>query len=508
MAKGMSKQTRIELLTALRSRYGSSTKREKTRILDEVVSLLGCHRKHAIRLLRGGPASPATVARVGRRVYDEAVREALVVAWEASDRLCGKRLVRVLATLVESLESHGRLSLDAGVRERLLDASPSTIDRLLSPVRSAAAGRKKRRRTPTKPSREVPTRTFADWNDPRPGHLEIDLVAHCGSSASGSFVHSLVATDVHSGWTEAVALLAREESLVVEGLEVIRARLPVPMLGIDTDNDSAFINDTLLSYSESRGLEFTRSRPYRKNDQAWVEQKNGAVIRRFAGHARRCGAVAGRTLASLYESALPFVNFFQPSFRLREKTRVGSRVRKSYFDPATPCERLLTHESVAEERKAALRRTRADLDPVALLHRVREAQSALAALDSGESCSAPERRSLDQFLAALPHLWRSGDPRPTHRGTAEKPRHWRTRRDPFEGVWSTVLSWLQDAPDATAKSLFERLRRDHPGKFSSGQLRTLQRRVREWRHVMARELVHSCIPASDPPANDEPARSA
>ena len=490
----ISKQTRTELIEALRKRYRKSLKREKSRILDEFVAVAGCHRKHAIRLLRsGGPVLSDSPA-VGRQVYDGAVREALIVIWEASDRICGKRLKAILPDLVDAMERHGHIDLDPSIRTRLLSASAATIDRLLAPIRSKARGRKKRR-TSTKASKQVPIRTFSDWNDPTPGYLEVDFVAHCGGSMGGALIHSLVATDVCSGWVEAVPLLAREQSLVTEGLEVIRSQIPIRVLGIDCDNDSAFINDTLLSYCEQQQIEFTRSRAYRKNDQAWIEQKNGAVIRRFVGYERFSGVVAGQLLAQLFHTMRLYVNYFQPSFKLREKRREGAKVWKSYFKPATPCDRLLEHPSVDEEMKTALRSERAQLDPLQLLHRIRDSQAALAALVSADPGTGPGRESLDQFLAQLPRLWRSGEARPTHRRATATARHWRTRKDPFETVWCDILLWLQEDPDAPAKSLFERLKQEHPGRFCDGQLRTLQRRVREWRHVMARELVFGGLDA-------------
>ncbi len=234
----ISKPTRAELLEALRQRYHQAPKAEKTKVLDEFVAVAGCHRKHAIRLLTAPhPTSPTAFA-VSRRTYDEAVREALIVLWEAADRICGKRLKAVLPDLVASLEQHGHLALDPTVRQRLLAASAATIDRLLASVRGVASGRKRRKKA-TKPSQQVPIRTFADWNEPQPGYLEIDFVSHGGSSMQGAFLWSLVATDVCSGWTEVVPLLAREQSLVTEGLEVIRRQFPVPVLGIDSDNDGA-----------------------------------------------------------------------------------------------------------------------------------------------------------------------------------------------------------------------------------------------------------------------------
>lgn len=490
MRTKISQQTKHELLEALRDRYRHASKDEKTKILDEFVAIAQCHRKHAIRLLTGVDSVTPHAPNLGRRIYSEATREALIVLWEAADRICGKRLKVILPGLISALERHGHLALDPTVRQLLLAASAATIDRLLAPMRSTAGQRKKRKQA-SKPSRQIPIRTFADWNEPAPGFLEIDFVAHCGDSMQGTFLWSLGVTDVCSGWTEVVALVAREQSLVVEGLEIIRRRFPVPIRGIDSDNDSAFINETLQGYCQTQQIEFTRSRAYQKNDQAWIEQKNGAVIRRFVGYQRLSGLVAGQCLARLYEMVRLYVNYFQPSFKLRSKTREGAKVKKLYHKPATPCDRLLAHAAVSTAAKAALRAELAPLDPVALLHQIREGQSALAALTSGDLGHGPQRETLEEYLAKLPELWRAGDARPTHRAATPSPRDWRTRKDPFEEVWPEILLCLQHDPGATAKSLMARLQQDYPDRFPDGQLRTLQRRIREWRHVMARSLVHA-----------------
>ena len=207
-----------------------------------------CHRKYAVRVL-GHSADDLAVrlATNGRRIYDEAVREALVVAWEASDRNCGKRLKAILPSLVEAMERHGHLDLHPHVRERVLSVSAAIIDRLVVPVRSKA-GRRRKRRVRKKINARVPVRTFADWDESLPGFLEIDFVAHCGGALSGAFIHSLVATDVCFGWTEAIPFLAREQFLVVEGVAVIGRQYPVAIRGIDSDNDGAFINETLVNY--------------------------------------------------------------------------------------------------------------------------------------------------------------------------------------------------------------------------------------------------------------------
>jgi len=492
MNKEISRQSRQELTDAIRERYRRASKQEKARILDEFVSLTGYHRKHAIRVLGSNSERPTTQRPIGKRIYDEAVKEALIVLWEASDRICGKRLKAILPILVESMERNGHLDLDAEVRSRLLQMSASTIDRLLAPVRKQAKGRRRKKNAPKKASKQIPVRTFSDWEESLPGELEIDFVVHCGDTMSGACIHSLVGTDVCSGWTEAVPLLAREQSLAAEGLDVICDSFPVPVIGLNPDNDGAFINDTLIDYCERRNLNLTRSRPHQKNDQAWVEQKNGAVIRRFVGYDRFSGIVAGRLFGKLYQAIRLYVNYFQPSFKLLEKTRNGAKVIRKYAKPMTPAERLLEHPGVHEEAKALLREEQRRLDPLVLLHSIRDTQAALAAMAEPGYINRPGKE-LDEFLAQLPRLWKEGEARPTHR-RAEGASNYRgrARLECFEDVWPEVLYWLSEEPDATAKSLFERLMIKYPGKFFSGQLRTLQRRVKEWRYVMARELVFAC----------------
>lgn len=387
MGGKISSQTQQELLDAIRQRYQESSKLEKTKILDEFIALTGYHRKHGLRLLRQIHDSviqgdqEETVR--SHRIYEEAVKEVLTVLREASDRICGKRLKAVLPELLSAMEHHGHLQLDPEVRSRGLRVSAATIDRLLKPICTRSQARRKQRK-PSKAGKQIPVRTFADWKHPEPGHLEIDVVVHCGGCMTGSCIHTLVATDVCSGWTEFIPLLAREQSLVVEGLEVLFTRFSFPVRGFNSDNDSAFINDTLLDFCRKHQVEFTCSRACHKNDQAWVEQKNGAVIRRLVGYERFSGVVATQALAHLYQAARLHVNYFQPSFKLLGKERKGAKVKRSYEPPATPCERLLRHPSINEETKEKLRSSREQLDPIKLLHWIREGQTALAALGSNE----------------------------------------------------------------------------------------------------------------------------
>ena len=485
----MDRKAKLELAAVLRARYGVSSKDAKSRIVDEFVKTSGYHRKYSLRLLGHQTISADCAIPSRRRIYNDAVKESLIVLWEASDRICGKRLKAILPELLKSLESHEHLKLESNVRELLLVVSAASIDRLLRSIRSQAGGRT-RRRPIGKIRSLVKVKTFGDWEDAQPGSTEIDFVAHCGGTLTGSFIHSLVMTDVASGWTEATPLLFREQSLVVEGLLVLQGRIPIPLLGINSDNDSAFINESVVAFCDEQKVVFTRSRPYRKNDQAWIEQKNGAVIRRFVGHARHSGSVAGQTLANLFGNLRLYVNFFQPSFKLLRKHREAGKVKKTYAKPATPCDRLIAHPNVPDNVKDSLRKQRAELDPVVLLHQIRLAQSALVSLTSPGTVTEEQDRELDHFLSQLPRLWQQGEVRPTHRETPAKARDYRTREDPFEGVWSQLLSWMEKDPDVTGKSLFARLQELHPGKFPSGQLRTLQRRVRQWRHIMAKQLIY------------------
>jgi hypothetical protein len=334
-------------------------------------------------------------------------------------------------------------------------------------------------------------RTFADWKEPLPGFMEADLVAHGGESVAGSFAHTLTLTDISSGWTECVALAVREGSLIIEALDRLRATMPFPLRGFDTDNGGEFVNETVLAYCTKFNIEFTRSRPYRKNDQAWVEQKNGSVVRRLVGYRRLDGIAGADALSRLYATSRLFVNFFQPSFKLAEKKRVGARVSKRYHAPLTPCARLLESDAIPEAMKERLRAVATSLDPLRLLDEIRAAQHQLAGLAAGEILHVVPHRDadLDGFLKGLATAWHDGEVRPTHQADPKAGRHWRTRKDPFEAVWPRILGWLQDQPDRTGAELLERLQAENPEQFPDNQLRTLQRRLKLWRRAAARKLV-------------------
>lgn len=486
MGKRLSMSTRQELISVVRERYAQATGVERRRILDEFVSVTGYHRKHAIRLLVGSPRARGGDPGELRRIYREAERAALIVLWEAADRICGKRLKAALPTLVEAMERHNHLCLEPAVRERLLAMSAATMDRLLSDVREQAQGRRRRHTAVNAVRRQVKVRTFQDWGDPPPGWMEADFVAHCGEVAVGSFVHTLTLTDIASGWTECVPIVVRERTLVVEAVRAVQTDLPFALRGLDTDNDSAFMNEVLLDYCGEAGIELTRCRAYKKNDQAWVEQKNGSVVRRLVGYGRLEGLSGARRLGRLFRAARLYVNYFQPSFKLKEKKREGARVSKRYHAPATPYERLLANDRVEEPAKERLRAEFARLDPIALLREIRAAQAELAAPGAEPTDRTDD---LTPFLAGLARAWEDGEVRPTHRQATAAPRTWRTRVDPFEEVWPVVEIWLEAEPERTARELLARLQSTYPDRYPDGQLRTLQRRVKVWRSAKAQELV-------------------
>jgi hypothetical protein len=432
--------TRDELVVVLGERYARSGRAERGRILDEFAAVTGFHRKHAMRLLRGGQSNRQRGPRPRRRIYDDAVREALIVVWEASDRICGKRLRPLVPIMLEAMERHGHLQLAPEVRTGLLAMSAATMDRALCDIRGRARGRTRRRVAPSAAvRRSVPVRTFSDWGDPAPGFVEADLVAHSGPMAAGSFVQTLTLTDIATGWTECAPLLVREQRLLTAVLAEVRKRLPFPLLGFDTDNDSVFMNETVRDYCLAAGIAFTRCRPYRKNDQAWVEQKNGAVVRRIVGYRRFEGLEAAAALAELYVSVGLFVNFFQPSFKLAEKTREGAKVYKRYHPPATPYQRLIADPRASEEVKRQVEAQRTQLDPVRLSN-IRAVQQRLVEIaDAPEMVAAIDQPSLEQFLTGLRTAWQERKVRPTAR-PKQKAKRLRRRPDPFAGSSCCKLS--------------------------------------------------------------------
>lgn len=374
----MSLVSKREVTAVIRQRYRQATRPDKSRILDEFVAMTGYDRKYAIAVLNHPPQPRVTRPRYKARRYTPAVKDALVKLWQVADGICAKRLVPALPSLVDALERHGELALEAQTKALLLCLSPATADRLLPSERRRATPRGL---STTKPGTllkaQIPIRTWADWDDARPGFVEIDLVAHCDDSLGGEFLYSLNVTDVATQWTEGEALLNRWQHAVTQALERIRTRLPFALLGIDSDNGSEFINANLLRYCEDQHLTFTRSRPYKKNDQAHVEQKNWTIVRRYVGYDRFEGRAAQQALTALYGVVRLYVNFFLPVLKLVEKERVDGKVRKKYDTATTPYQRVLDSGILAEADTQELTEMYHTLNPAALKRRLDQLQATL-----------------------------------------------------------------------------------------------------------------------------------
>src|SRR3984893_8086987 len=367
------------------ARYHRMSKKQKGRLLDELVALTGYNRWYAVGLLRGdGRSSRGRLARAAarprqrRRLYDGTVLTALRRIWVIMDCICGKRLAAVLPETIAVLERHGELLLDAATRQKLGAISAAGIDRLL------AAERRRlnvRGRSGTKPGtllkHQIPVRTFAEWDQSQPGFVEIDLVGHDGGFAQGDFCQTLDVTDVASGWTETQAVINKVQVWVFEALQLIRGRLPFALQGIDSDNGSEFIKHPLLRYPQQEHISFTRGRAWKKNDGCFVEQKNYSVVRRAVGYARYEGSAPLRLLNELYAHLRLYTNFFQPVMKLVRKERVGAKVKKTYDRPCTPYQRLASSSALSKHAKQQLRAQYASLHPAELKRNIVRLQSRL-----------------------------------------------------------------------------------------------------------------------------------
>ncbi|MEE8469862.1 MAG: hypothetical protein V3S51_00865, partial [Dehalococcoidia bacterium] len=341
--------------------------------LDEFTEVVGCHRKAAIRLL-GRSSQPSGNKKHGRpRRYGAPAAEALRVTWEATDRLCSKRLHPFLPELVKVLRRYGERTMTAEIEAQLCVMSPSTIDRLLRPWRRLGG---RRPFTATKPGsllrRAIPIRTFAEWKEDRPGFLEVDLVHHCGDSTEGLYLTTLCTVDVATGWSECIGVWGKGQSRVGAAVHRVRQRLPFSLLGLDSDNGSEFINQHLYTYCGREGITFTRSRSYKKNDSCHVEQKNWSVVRRLVGYDRYSSRAALEVLNRVYDVVRLYVNFFQPVMKLVAKSRNGSKVRKIYDKARTPYQRLVEAGILTEAKQHELAAIYHGLNPVLLLSQINE----------------------------------------------------------------------------------------------------------------------------------------
>ena len=367
----MSEKSRSEFMGLMRERYRHRGREGRSRLLDEVCAMCGYERKYAMKVLGGrrAIAGGQGLKRGGsQQRYGDAEREVIKTIWLAAEQPCGKRLKEALGLWLPHYEKeHGELI--AKLRERILAASAATIDRLLAPCRAAVGGRG---RCGTRPGtllrRQIPIRT-EHWDVAGPGYIEADTVAHCGASIAGEFCWSLTATDVHTQWTETRAVANRGQLAVAARIAQIEAKLPFPILGFDTDNGGEFLNWHLVGYFGQRPVPvaFTRSRAYRKNDNARVEQKNWTHVRQLVGYGRLEGERAAELLNDLYAREWGwFRNFFCPAMKHLRTEVVGSRKKRIYDKPATPFERLKACHQIDPTRLVVLQSHLNSLNPFAL----------------------------------------------------------------------------------------------------------------------------------------------
>jgi len=363
----MTRKSKRELLEAVQPRYQKADRKEKGLILDQFVAATGYHRKYAIRLLKHGPPERKKQGRERKRVYTRDVVRPLVIVWEASGRVCGKRLQPFVKDLVDALERHGELQMTGEQRRRLCRMSASTIDRALKQERARYP---RRGRSTTRPGSlvkaTIPIRQVGDWSEQHPGFMEVDLVAHCGASPAGDFLYTLTMIDIYTRWTHLDILPGKQQLTVHKAIRAARRRLPFHLLGIDSDSGGEFINHLLLDYCREEGIVFTRSRPYHKNDQAHVEQKNGSVVRQWVGYGRYESQDALARLRLIYADLCLLVNFFQPTMKLSARIRVGSKVRKRYAKARTPYQYLLASRRVTRVERQRLDELYHSLNPLEL----------------------------------------------------------------------------------------------------------------------------------------------
>ena len=367
MGSPVGPQARREYLARMRERYETADKVTRSRLLDEVCEVTGYHRKAVIRLLR----RPAVrrVRRRGRPVrYGPTVIGPLRQIWAAAGYPWSVRLRALLPAWLPWARRRWKISKD--IAEKLRMMSPRQMDRALQPFKQELRKRQYGRTKPgTLLKHQIPLKTDR-WDVQVPGFTEIDLVAHSGDRADGEFIHSLNLTDIHTTWVETRAVMGKSQHYVQEALEHLRQQLPFRLQGIDSDNGSEFINYHLRSYCATQAIQFTRGRPYKKDDNAHIEQKNWTHVRKLLGYVRYDSPTALAAINQLYDDLRLLQNLYLPSVKLLEKRRVGARLRRRYDAPRTPFDRVAACPEVDRATVRALEQQRARLDPIALAARI------------------------------------------------------------------------------------------------------------------------------------------
>jgi len=369
----MSKQAKNEVMNQWRRRYQTAGREHKKKLIDQAVALLGYHRKAAIRALGAEPGLPRIGVITGRpREYDQArLRPVLRAIWKAANYPCGRRLVGMMSDWLASYEAHEK-SVSASVREQLVAASARTLDRLLQPLQIQA-----RRPSLTRPGsllrQQIPIRGSV-WEDNKPGWLEVDTVALCGGKASGDYVWMLDAVDYATTWVSTRAMWNRGQEGTLAALTDLERALPFPLLGLDSDNGGEFLNYHVLGWLQKRPrpVFMTRSRPYKKDDNAHIEQKNWTHVRQWFGYERHDNYEVVERLNTVARGPLhQMLNFFHASLKLHRKERTAEgKLRRIYPKAQTPLQRVLESPEIAESTKALLRVEKAGLNASALKEQI------------------------------------------------------------------------------------------------------------------------------------------
>ena len=368
-------------------RYQLASKRGKKRILDELCANTGWHRNHARKALKAALQPRIVAPRKPRQViYGDEVIAALTVCWTVLGMPAGKRLAPMLEELVGVLRHFGELVIDEDTAALLVSMSAATIDRRLAQERARC---KVRGRVGTKPGSllksQIPVRTWAEWDNAAPGFVEIDTVFHDGGHRGGGHAFTLTVTDIATGWTENRSVPDKTARWVLAALNDIARRMPFPILGVDCDNGSEFINDDLLGWCQGRQITFTRSRPGNKNDGCHVEQKNWTVVRTLVGYYRYDTAAELLLLNEIWQLQSKLTNYFYPQQKLLSKTRNGAKVSKKHDEAATPFHRAIDHPTMAVQRIVALTRTYSLINPAATQRQVQALTAQLFTLATSKA---------------------------------------------------------------------------------------------------------------------------
>ena len=456
MGNGLRTQARRVLLRQVAPTYHCASASQKQQILEDFVGATGYARKYARWLLNHVEEVfvPPTAL---RRQYGPEVEEALALVWKTLNRICAKRLIPFLPEILETLEEEGHVQLSKEHRSLLLSMSAATADRLLQAHRYTHPHGLSTTKAGPLLKQQIPIRTFAQWDEAKPGFLEVDLVTHCGGRLQGGCLYSITLTDIATGWTECLPLLNRGREAVLAALQRARALFPFPILGIDTDNGGEFINEEVAAYCVREQITFTRGRPYEKRDQCFVEQKNGVVVRQVVGHGRLIGEHAYRQLDELYRALHWYVNCFQPSMKLVSKQVEGRTIHRIYDAAKTPLQRVLLSGVLPLSQQQELRAVTKALDPLRLFEQVEQLQQATVRCDVGRSSTSqltpsPELLPFHRAGCAAELVLLEGkeaDELPYEEQKRMSVLDWRrTSKDPFAGQWQQILSLGASEPNA------------------------------------------------------------